>query len=305
MENKGFSFIVGFSVALHAVVLYAWTGPMFKPPVVDLVVGEMSVALTLIPEKPVEEPIEEPEEEPVEEPIEVVEEPVEEPIEVVEEPVEEPIEVVEEPVEEPIEVVEEPVEEPIEVVEEPVEEPAKVVEEPVEVPAEVVQEPVEEPVVPVKEPVKKPVKEVAELPVEKVPAVVRIKDPSDVQPVPASLPRVGVRTEPRELDNHVNKPPTYPQRGRKPRREFDGRSILLEIEVLVDGAVGEVRVLEGCGGEGVDPKVAGAVERVVVETVRKWRWHPAEQDGVAVGATVKHRIRFELPKKRKGFLGRY
>ena len=272
MENKGFSFIVGFSVALHAVVLYAWTGPMFKPPVVDLVVGEMSVALTLIPEKPVEEPIEEPEEEPVEEPIEVVEEPVEE---------------------------------PIEVVEEPVEEPAKVVEEPVEVPAEVVQEPVEEPVVPVKEPVKKPVKEVAELPVEKVPAVVRIKDPSDVQPVPASLPRVGVRTEPRELDNHVNKPPTYPQRGRKPRREFDGRSILLEIEVLVDGAVGEVRVLEGCGGEGVDPKVAGAVERVVVETVRKWRWHPAEQDGVAVGATVKHRIRFELPKKRKGFLGRY
>ena len=261
MENKGFSFIVGFSVALHAVVLYAWTGPMFKPPVVDLVVGEMSVALTLIPEKPVEEPIEEPEEEPVEEPIEVVEEPVEE--------------------------------------------PAKVVEEPVEVPAEVVQEPVEEPVVPVKEPVKKPVKEVAELPVEKVPAVVRIKDPSDVQPVPASLPRVGVRTEPRELDNHVNKPPTYPQRGRKPRREFDGRSILLEIEVLVDGAVGEVRVLEGCGGEGVDPKVAGAVERVVVETVRKWRWHPAEQDGVAVGATVKHRIRFELPKKRKGFLGRF
>ena len=56
MENKGFSFIVGLSVALHAVVLYAWTGPLFKPPVVDLVVGQMSVALTLIPEEPVEEP---------------------------------------------------------------------------------------------------------------------------------------------------------------------------------------------------------------------------------------------------------
>ena len=259
MGNKGFSLIVGFSVALHAVVLYAWTGPMFKPPVVDLVVGEMSVALTLIPEKP--------EEEPVEEPIEVVEEPIE------------------------------VVEEPIEVVEQPVEEPAEVVEEPVEVPEEVLQKPVEEPVV--------PVKEVAEPPVEKVPAVARIKDPSDVQPVPASLPRVGVRTEPRELDGHVNKPPTYPQRGRRPRREFDGRSILLEIEVLVDGAVGEVRVLEGCGGEGVDPKVAGVVEQAVIEAVRKWRWHPAEQDGVAVGATVKHRIRFELPKKRRGLLGRF
>ena len=35
MENKGFSLIVGFSVVLHAVVLYAWTGPSFKPPVVD------------------------------------------------------------------------------------------------------------------------------------------------------------------------------------------------------------------------------------------------------------------------------
>ena len=295
MENKGFSLIVGLSLALHAVVLYAWTGPLFKPPVVDLVVGEMSVALTLIPEEPIEEPVEEPIEEPVEEP-------VEEPIEVVEEPVEEPIEVVEEPVEEPVEVVEEPVEEPVEVLERPVEEPVKA-------PVDVVEKPVEEPVTlpreAVKEPVKEPLKEVVEQPIEKVPAVARIKEPSDVQPVPASLPRVGVRTEPRDIEGHVNKPPTYPQRGRKPRREFDGRSILLEIEVLVDGAVGEVRILEGCGGDGVDAKVAGAVEQSVIQAIRKWKWHPAELDGVAVMATVKHRVRFELPRKRKGLLGRF
>ena len=275
MENKGFSLIVGFSVALHAVVLYAWAGPVFTPPVVELVVGEMSVALTVIPEEPAQEPEE------------VVEEPIEEPVEVVEEPVEEPVEVVEEPVEEPVEVVEEPVKASVEEVEKPVE--------------ELVAPPRE----PVKEPVKDPVKEVVEQPIEKVPAVARIKEPTDVQPVPASLPRVGVRTEPRDIEGHVNKPPTYPQRGRKPRREFDGRSILLEIEVLVDGAVGEVRILEGCGGDGIDAKVAGSVEQSVIQAIRKWRWHPAELDGAAVGATVEHRVSFELPTKRKGILGRF
>ena len=72
MENKGFSLIVGFSVVLHAVVLSAWAGPVFTPPVVELVVGEMSVALTVIPEEPAQEPeevVEEPIEEPNEEPI--------------------------------------------------------------------------------------------------------------------------------------------------------------------------------------------------------------------------------------------
>ena len=267
MENKGFSLIVGFSVALHAVVLYAWAGPVFTPPVVELVVGEMSVALTVIPEEPVQEPEE------------VVEEPIEEPVE--------PVEVVEEPVEDPVE----------EVVEEPVE----TIRPPVQVPVEVSPEPVEE----VKQPVKEPAREVFEEPAEKVPAVARVREPADVQPTPASLPRIGAPTEPRELEGHVNKPPPYPRRGRRTRKEFAGRSVLLEIEVLADGKVGEIRILEGCGGDGVDPKVARAVELSVIEAIREWRWHPGELDGVAVGALVKHRIRFELPEKRKGLLGRF
>ena len=277
MENKGFSLIVGFSVVLHAVVLYAWAGPVFTPPVVELVVGEMSVALTVIPEEPVQEPEE------------VVEEPIEEPLEVVEETIEEPVE--------PVEVVEEPVEEPVEVVEESVE----IIRAPVQVPVEVAPEPVEE----VKQPVKEPAREVFEEPAEKVPAVARVREPADVQPTPASLPRIGAPTEPRELEGHVNKPPPYPRRGRRTRKEFAGRSVLLEIEVLADGKVGEIRILEGCGGDGVDPKVARAVELSVIEAIREWRWHPGELDGVAVGALVKHRIRFELPEKRKGLLGRF
>ncbi len=266
MENKGFSLIVGFSVVLHAVVLYAWAGPVFTPPVVELVVGEMSVALTVIPEEPVQEPEE------------VVEEPIEEPLEVVEETIEEPVE--------PVEVVE--------VVEEPVE----TIRPPVQV---VAPQPVEE----VKQPVKEPAREVFEEPAEKVPAVARVREPADVQPAPASLPRIGAPTEPRELEGHVNKPPPYPRRGRRTRKEFAGRSVLLEIEVLADGKVGEIRILEGCGGDGVDPKVARAVELSVIEAIREWRWHPGELDGVAVGALVKHRIRFELPEKRKGLLGRF
>jgi outer membrane biosynthesis protein TonB len=261
MGNKGFSLIVGFSVVLHAVVLYAWVGPVFTPPVVELVVGEMSVALTLIPEEPVQEP---------------------------EEPVEEPTEVVEEPVEEPVE----------EVVEEPVE----TIRAPVQVPAEVAPQPAKPPAKP---PVKQPAKEVFEEPAAKVPAVARIREPADVQPAPASLPRIGVQTEPRELEGHVNKPPPYPRRGRRARKEFAGRSVLLEIEVLADGLVGEIRTLEGCGGDGVDPKVARAVELSVIEAIRAWRWHPGKLDGVAVGALVRHRVRFELPGKRKGLLGRF
>ncbi|MDE0740226.1 MAG: TonB family protein [Planctomycetota bacterium] len=274
MENKGFSLIVGFSVVLHAVVLYAWAGPVFTPPVVELVVGEMSVALTVIPEEPAQEPEE------------VVEEPIEEPLEVVEETIEEPVE--------PVEVVEEPVEDPVEEV---AEEPVETIRAPVQVPVEVAPEPVEE--------VKQPGREVFEEPAEKVPAVARVREPADVQPAPASLPRIGVQTEPRELEGHVNKPPPYPRRGRRTRKEFAGRSVLLEIEVLADGKVREIRILEGCGGDGVDPKVARAVELSVIEAIREWRWHPGELDGVAVGALVKHRIRFELPEKRKGLLGRF
>ena len=102
MENKGFPVLVVVSVVFHAVVLFGWTAPVFTPPVVDLVGGEMSVALAFISERV------ELEEEPVEEPAEIVEEPVEVAViepekEIVEKPAEEPVkEPVEEAVEEPV-----------------------------------------------------------------------------------------------------------------------------------------------------------------------------------------------------------
>ncbi len=112
MENKGFPVLVVVSVVFHAVVLFGWTAPVFTPPVVDLVGGEMSVALAFIPERVELE----------EEPVEVVEAPmevVEESVEVVEELVEVPViepekEIVEKPAKEPVkEPVEEAVDEPV------------------------------------------------------------------------------------------------------------------------------------------------------------------------------------------------
>ena len=106
MENKGFPVLVVVSVVFHAVVLFGWTAPVFTPPVVDLVGGEMSVALAFISER-VE--LEEAPVEVVEAPMEVVEESVEVVEELVELPVLEPEkEIVEKPAEEPVK---EPVEE--------------------------------------------------------------------------------------------------------------------------------------------------------------------------------------------------
>jgi TonB family protein len=93
----------------------------------------------------------------------------------------------------------------------------------------------------------------------------------------------------------VNKPPPYPQRGQNARQEFDGKSVLLQIEVLADGTTGKIRTLEGIGGDGIDPKVARGVERSVIKAVKKWRWHPGKLDDVAVSASIRHRVKFELP----------
>ena len=107
----------------------------------------------------------------------------------------------------------------------------------------------------------------------------------------------GVRIEPRELEGAVNKPPPYPRKGGIARQEFDGQSVLLEIEVLANGRVGKVQIIDGCKGAGIDPRVAGRVEKSVVAAVRKWRWHPGKLDGAAVTTLIRHRIKFVLPNR--------
>jgi len=115
-------------------------------------------------------------------------------------------------------------------------------------------------------------------------------------PLGSEAPRGGgVRTQPRELEGDVNKPPPYPRKGLIDRKEFDGQSVLLEIEVLANGTVGKIKLIEGCKGARIDRKVGRGVDKSVVEAVRKWRWHPGKLDGVAVKTVIRHRIKFVLP----------
>lgn len=224
MENKRFPLIIAISVALHAVALYGWTVPAFTPPVVDMLAGEMSVALAFEPE-------------PVEERVEVIEVAVEELVEVVEAPVEEPVEVIEEPVEEPVEVVEQPVEKPVE-------------------------------------------------------AVAKESESEDLKPAVVSLPSTGVRTDPSPLE-YLNKPPLYPSRlGRR----LHGETVFLEVEVLSDGSVGEIRIIKGSR--------YSLANKAVLKALRKWKYHPAKLDGVAVQALRQERIVFEYRPGRRGSFGR-
>ena len=242
MGNKGFPLIVVFSVALHAVVLYGWTVSTFEPPVLDMLAGDMSVALAFEPEPP-------------EEPVEVVEQPPEELVEVVEELPEELVEVVEELPEEPVEVVEEPTEEFVEVVEKPVEEPVEVAQEPVK-------------------------------------AVVKVAEPVEVRQAAASIPSIGIRTDPSPLEE-LNKPPLYPS---KLGRRLHGETVLLEIQVLVDGSVGEIRMEKASR--------YSLANKAVLKAVRKWQYRPAKRDGVAVEALHQERIVFEYSPGRSGSFGR-
>ena len=213
MENKRFPLIIAISVALHAVALYGWTVPAFTPPVVDMLAGEMSVALAFEPE-------------PVEERVEVIEVAVEELVEVVEAPVEEPVEVVEQPVEKPVE------------------------------------------------------------------AVAKESESEDLKPAVVSLPSTGVRTDPSPLE-YLNKPPLYPSRlGRR----LHGETVFLEVEVLSDGSVGEIRIIKGSR--------YSLANKAVLKALRKWKYHPAKLDGVAVQALRQERVVFEYRPGRRGSFGR-
>ena len=182
-----------------------------------------------------------------------------------------------EPVEEPVEVVEEPVEEPVEVVEEPVEEPVGVIEEPVEEPVEVLEEPVEEPVEVLEEPVKAIVKEV---------------NPVELKPAALAVPSIGIRTDPSPLEN-LNKPPLYPS---KLGRRLDGEIVLLEVQVLADGSVGEIRMEK--------PSRYSLANKAVLKAVKNWKYRPAKRDGRAVEALHQERIVFEYRQRRGGSFGR-
>ncbi len=92
--------------------------------------------------------------------------------------------------------------------------------------------------------------------------------------------RPGSGIEPPRLLREVK--PEYTEAARRAAIEGD---VLLEVIVLADGSVGEVRVVRGLG--------FGLDERAV-RAMRQWRFHPAERRGVPVGVQVEVAMSFRL-----------
>ena len=92
--------------------------------------------------------------------------------------------------------------------------------------------------------------------------------------------RPGSGVEPPVVVREVR--PTYTEEAR--RRGITGE-VLLEVVVLRDGTVGQVRVVDGLG--------SGLDERAI-EAVRQWRFDPARLRGAAVDVLVEIAVEFRL-----------
>ena len=84
-----------------------------------------------------------------------------------------------------------------------------------------------------------------------------------------------------------NPPPPYPALARQ--RGWKG-TVILRVEVLADGTAGTLEVVSSSGHEVLDEAAAAAV--------RRWRFEPAEANGVAVASHLEIPIRFELEGRR-------
>ncbi len=77
--------------------------------------------------------------------------------------------------------------------------------------------------------------------------------------------------------------PVYPLIARK--MGYEG-CVLLEIEVLIDGSVGDVRVIESSGYEVLD--------KAAVTEAKKWRFVPAKINGNPIKCVVRKKVEFKL-----------
>lgn len=122
-------------------------------------------------------------------------------------------------------------------------------------------------------------------PVEPPPSERAIHQPEEVVETPPPPPPQAAVAAPDENDtsgapvtppqkdaNPLNNPaPAYPNLS---RRLGEQGTVLLEILILADGSVGEVRIKESSGHKRLDETAAKAVKR--------WRYTPAKRAGIAI-----------------------
>jgi protein TonB len=110
-------------------------------------------------------------------------------------------------------------------------------------------------------------------------------------PTPAAMPApddnetLGAPITPPQMDaNPLNNPaPAYPSLS---RRLGEQGIVLLEILILADGSVGEVRVKESSGHKRLDETAAKAVKR--------WRYRPARRGNTAIEYWYLQPVEFSL-----------
>jgi protein TonB len=97
------------------------------------------------------------------------------------------------------------------------------------------------------------------------------------------------RTAPPEaLDAARNRRPAYPEASR--RRGQEG-TVQLELSVDANGRVVHVRVTESSG--------FSALDAAAVETLREWRFRPAQRGGMPVAGSITTAVHFRLENLRR------
>lgn len=79
--------------------------------------------------------------------------------------------------------------------------------------------------------------------------------------------------------------PPYPPKA--VRKGLEGR-VILDVEVLITGRVGNIKVIESSGH--------GLLDRAAIKGVREWRFKPAKFAGINVRSRVSVPVRFELER---------
>lgn len=83
----------------------------------------------------------------------------------------------------------------------------------------------------------------------------------------------------------TTKPIAYPRWAIQQQWQGD---IVLALEILTDGTVGRMQVMESTG--------RGLLDRAAMEAVKTWTFHPAMQDGKPVVECIQIPVRFQLSK---------
>ena len=93
---------------------------------------------------------------------------------------------------------------------------------------------------------------------------------------------------PEALDTVRNRRPAYPEISR--RRGQEG-TVMLELRVDANGRVVDVRVTESSG--------FSALDAAAVETLREWRFRPAQRGGMPVAGSITTAVHFRLENARR------